>query len=294
MLMCPGSNQRNISRELAELLDIDILNTNISTFPDGEVYLRIEDYEKVPGETIVVIQSLYAPQERNLFTLLNLSETLKELGAREVWAVIPYLCYSRADRVVLPGEAISAKTVLKLMEASMISKLFVVDVHNEAIFKFTDIVAKNVYPSKDYAQFLKEQGVSPDLIVAPDEGAKLRAQLLANEFGIPSVAMKKIRDPYTGEVQTSLGEFNQGADEVVIVDDIVSTGGSIAEASRMLRAQGVKKVHVIVSHVIGERAPERLHSMANGVVAASTSIPSSISVINITKSLAEALVAFGE
>ncbi len=291
MLVCPGSNSRDLSRTLARSLHAGILSTNIGTFPDGEVYIRVEDFERVKNEKIIVVQSLYAPQERNLFTLLNMVSTLYDLGAEEVWAVVPYLCYSRADRAVLKGEAVSAKTVLKLLQSVDIKHLFVIDVHNEAIFDFSSIKSHNVFPSKDFARYLYDNGAKPDIIVAPDKGAKKRAELLAHEFGIPSTNMLKHRDPYTGKTTTRINKLDGEYKEAVLVDDIVSTGGSLVEAAKLLRVNGVEKVHVVVSHVVGQSAYQRLRTAVNGIIAGTTSIPSPISTIDITTSLSDAIRA---
>ena len=291
MLVCPGSNTRDLSRTLANALDMGILSTNIGTFPDGEVYIRIEDYERVKGEEIILVQSLYAPQERNLFTLLNMAATLYDLGAKKVWSVIPYLCYSRADRAVLKGEAVSAKTVLKLIEAVGITDVFVIDIHNEKICDFTKMNCYNVFPTKDFAKFLRDNGAKPDVVVAPDKGAKKRAQLLAEELGVEHTFMHKFRDPYTGKTTTQIGDLPDKHREAVLVDDIVSTGGSLVDAAKILRLNGVEKVHVVVSHVVGQSAYQRLKSTINGLIGGTTSIPSPISIIDITTSLSDAIRA---
>ena len=185
MHIIPGSTGIEFAEELQHHTDWSITVPEFKNFDDGELYLRIPGSV---GNDVLIIQSLYYPQESNLFQLLNLVNTVKRQGNKNVTAFIPYMCYARADTEIFPGTAVSIHTVMALMEAVGVDHLITMDIHNPVIFDYTkNMRTTNFFPIKSMANFIMNHIDTPaDLqIIAPDEGAIHRAELLANELNVP-------------------------------------------------------------------------------------------------------------
>jgi ribose-phosphate pyrophosphokinase len=294
MQVIPGSTSIDLAEELAEYADYSLLLPQFKTFSDGEQYLRIPEK---PEKIVLIIQSLYSPQEFNLFQLLNLVSTVKRLGCEFVYLFVPYLCYARADREVFDGDAISAKTVINLIESVGTDHLITVDVHNPDIFKYAkNMKTSNLYPSKSIVAYFKKyvMNVAELEVVAPDEGAIDRAKWLATELETTSTNFVKTRDPKTNQVDVSLGSAKITSQRIILVDDIMSTGSSLIQAASLLTLKNINEIHVVVSHAMGTNAVDMLREIGNGIVASTISIPSPISKISTIEDLIDLLKTLGE
>ncbi|MHA2404898.1 MAG: ribose-phosphate diphosphokinase [Candidatus Kariarchaeaceae archaeon] len=280
MHIIPGSTGIQFAEELQDHTDWPITVPEFKNFDDGELYLR------VPGsvnDDVLVIQSLYYPQESNLFQLLNLVNTVKRHGSKNVTVFIPYMCYARADTEVFPGTAVSIHTVIALLEAVGVDHLITMDIHNPEIFEFAkNMKTTNFYPVKSMANFIENYIDTPaDLqIIAPDEGAIHRAELIANELNIPFAYLNKVRDPESGSVNVEIGNAQVTSKRVVLIDDIMSTGSSLIQASSLLSLFDVTEIHVIVSHALGTQPVDKLREIGRGIIASTTSVPSAIANIS--------------
>lgn len=285
-----GDAGRELAKQLSELSGWPLLRTLTKVFPDGEGYLRFLDIPH-EGSEVIVVQSTNQPQETNLFQLLNIVSSLKEYNVRTITAIVPYLAYARADRVVLDGDAVSARTVLQLLEKIGIDKLVCIDVHEPEIFNFTNMETYNLIPANSILQYFKNRySITSDWkIYAPDAGARDRARVVAETFGIEYSWMLKERNPTTGEVATSLREGEVLPSTLILVDDIMSSGQSLINAMSLLRIKGVETIHVVISHVMGTGAVDQLREIGQGEVIATQSVPSNISNINFTQELLEVI-----
>lgn len=294
MQVIPGSTSINLARELSEYTDYSILIPQFKSFSDGEQYLRIPEK---PEKTVLIIQSLYSPQEENLFQLLNLISTAKRLGSEYIYVFVPYLCYARADKEIFEGDAISAKTVINLLESVGTDHLITVDVHNPGIFKYANkMKTSNLYPAKSIIAYLKKyvENIEELEVVAPDEGAIDRAKWLAKELKSKSTNFVKTRDPVTNQVDVSLGSAKITSRRIVLVDDIMSTGSSLIQAASLLTLKNITEIHVVVSHAMGTTAVDLLREIGNGVVASTISVPSPISNISTIEDLIDLFKTLGE
>ena len=291
MQIIPGPTSIELAKNLAKQTSWSLLIPEYKLYGDGETAIRIPE---TPSQSVLIIQSLHNPQELNLFNLLNLVLTLKDSGTQQITCFIPYLCYARADKSVLAGEAKSAETVLKLLEFVGINKIIVLDIHNPAIFDgLVTMEAINVYPIKAISKYLQNkidpQRLKSDVVViAPDQGAIERAKLLAKELEISWVHMTKNRDPNTGRVEVFF-TVKLDKKKVILIDDIMSTGNSLVKASYLLATQEIEQINVIVTHAIGTNAVDKLKELGNGFVVSTKSIPGPIAKIGLIPDLLEVL-----
>ena len=228
-------------------------------FPDGERYVRIPDECAPDGERVVVIQSMYPNQDSMIVEALLAADALKEATGLEPIVVVPYLAYARQDRVFLPGEAVSVRAVLSALHSAGYGGLIVVDIHKEDSLKYFPGRAVNVLPVRTLAKAL-EGFVEDPLVVSPDKGAARRAEALSKALGTEYRIVEKFRDRVTGEIKHRFMPMPEVKErDVVVVDDIVSTGGTMASVASFLKEQGARRVIVAVSHgPLSEKALVRL------------------------------------
>ena len=279
MIIVPGPSSTNLGRKMAEILEAKLVSVAFKKFPDGESYLRFE--EEVAGEEVVVVQSTGPPQDTSLIQLLILIDAAKDLGAKRVTAVVPYLAYARQDKRFLPGEAISIQTVGKLLKAAGVDELLTVNVHEEKVLKNFGFPAESVSAMSLLAEYFKSKGFQGAFSLAPDRGAVQlaveAAEVLGGEYGW----LEKKRDLYTGEAKTEEKTLNVSGKDVIIFDDIISTGGTVANAVKILKKQGARRVFAACAHplMIGNAKEKILQSGAEGIVG-TDSVPS-LSLIHI-------------
>jgi ribose-phosphate pyrophosphokinase len=239
------------------------LKFETKVFPDGESYVRIPD---LPGaERVFVMNSLYPNQDKRIIETLLVCEALREANVDNVTLVLPYLAYARQDRIFLKGEPVSAKAIGSAFRYAGVTKAYVVEAHSdEAIRAFGGDVS-NISVDESLIAAIKSLIRTPDLIVAPDEKASKRVKIIADAIGAESVYFSKRRDRITGEVSSELNtSIELTGKRAVIVDDIISTGGSVATASRTLLEKGVHSVRALCIHALMVQGAEELLAK-NGV-----------------------------
>ena len=283
-----GPSSIELGRKIAETLGLETVSVAYKKFPDGESYIRFEG--EVAGEEVAIIQSTGPPQDTNLIQLLILIDAAKDLGAKSVIAAVPYLAYARQDKRFLPGEAISIQTVGKLLKAAGLDELWTVNVHEEKILEKFSFPAKSVSAIGLLAEYFKSKGFEGAFALAPDEGAAEfaveAAKILGGEYGW----LHKERDLYTGEVKTEEKKLEVYGKDVVIFDDIISTGGTVANAVKILKKQGARRVFAACVHplMIGNAKEKILQSGAEGIVG-TDSVPSDVTVVSLAPLLAKVL-----
>ncbi len=240
-------NDVGLGEALGSILRVQHFRAYTKKFPDGEVYLRVPE-EVFNAGKVLIIQSLYPDQNTNLLFLLLAVDLLKSKGVKYVSAFVPYLAYARQDREFLMGEAVSVRTVLRLLNSVGLDALITVDIHKEDSLKFFGKKARNLILFDVLASAVRGQVEEP-LVVAPDIGASRRAEATAKSLGCRHVIIRKVRDRVTGEVRHELPEGLpvEGVD-VIIADDIISTGGTVANIATYLKSRGARKVFVVASH----------------------------------------------
>ena len=286
----PGSGARQDFLEgLAGRLGARTVRVARKRFPDGETYVRIEEaLEGVP----VVVQSMYPGQNDRLVELLLLIEAVQGLTGEPPVLVVPYLAYARQDRRFLEGEPVSIRAVLAAIEATGGGPLVVVDAHKPEALSAYKPGYLNVLPAPVFAETLRRRlgGGENVVIVAPDRGALGRARAVAELLGARYDYLVKERDHVTGEVKYYPREVEVKDSVVVLVDDIVSTGGTMAKAAEMLYGMGAARVIAMCSHglFVGNALEKMRRAGIKDIMAANTvPLPEGVEPIDVSGLVAE-------
>jgi ribose-phosphate pyrophosphokinase len=269
---------------LASRLNLRFAVVEGKRFPDGEVYVRVTP--SVKDEDVIVVQSMEPPQNDALVELMLIVDALVEAGASSITLFTPYLPYSRQDRVFLAGEPVSVRAVLRALHSLGVGRLVVVvEAHSERALSHFPGRVVNVNPLPYMA---KLAGLGGDaLIVSPDMGGVSRARSVAEALGARSCYIAKVRDRVTGSISMDVGSLDPRGLDVVIVDDIMSTGGTLAEASRILLERGARSVQALVVHNLNlPGALEKVTGAGVSRIITSNTLPQPrldvVSVIDIT------------
>jgi ribose-phosphate pyrophosphokinase len=285
-IVVAGPASPSLAARLAEALEARLVGVESKLFPDGESYVRLKG--DVKGEDVVIVQSCYQPQDKHLLELLLLIDTAKDLGAGRVVAAVPYLAYSRQDKRFLEGEAVSGRLILKLMSAAGADGLVTVDVHSEGLLRQAAMPAVSVSAAPLLASYLASRGLKGAFVLSPDRKREAEARLVAEVLGGEHSYLEKTRDRVTGEVRTEVRRLPVGGRDVVVVDDIISTGGTIAKAASIVKAQGARRVVAACTHpILAGGALERMYSAGVEEVVGTDAVESEVSKVTVAPALAQ-------
>ena len=250
MRVVGGPSSIELAKKLSGLLNMPLAKAKTKRFPDGEFYFKFE--EKITGEDLLIVQSLYPPQDAHLVEFLLILHTAKDLGARSVKAFVPYLAYSRQDERYLAGEGVSAAMVAQLLEDLGVKALYTIDAHNGNVLKRYKIPVFNLTAAGELAKYFTSKGLKNAFVVSPDdeEMAIKRVEHAARTISADYDYFKKTRDHYTGEIETFSKQLDVHGRDVIIIDDIISTGNTAANAAKMLKEQGARRIFAGVSHAL--------------------------------------------
>lgn len=252
MLIAPGTASQRLAKELAKLTGARLLDLEIKRFPDNECYVRA--LKDVEGEKVVVVNTAYPDQ--NIVETLLLQDAVRD-EADEVATIIPYLSYSRQDKKFQTGEALSARAVIRALSRHT-DHFAVVNLHKESVIEYSLSKGHNISPYNIISDFLSGLPKPPDMIMGPDKGARHIASSVAGLMGVDWDHMKKHRID-DAHVEIALPSSSVKGKIVAIVDDIISTGETIAKATSKLKEGGAIAVYAVCTHglFIGE-AKEKL------------------------------------
>ena len=240
MFVVSGSTHQRLGVALAQETGAEFCGVINKRFPDGERYVRV--LRNVAGHDVTVVQNTF-PDE-SIVELLLILEALSESGAKSITTIIPYMGYARQERTFQRGEAISARAIARPVGA-LSDRVFTVSVHTDEVLSFFGCPTQDIDGLQEAVRYLK--GFKPGLVVAPDEGAREWCARAAKELKAPLHVMSKIRvDDRT--VETDSGKVKVKGLTVVILDDIISTGGTIASAARLLKNAGAGQVLAACTH----------------------------------------------
>lgn len=250
MKVVGGLSSPDLARRISELLNAPLVNVRVKRFPDGEFYFKFE--ENISGEHLIIVQTLEPPQDIRAMELFLVLHTARDLGAETIRVFIPYLAYSRQDRRYLEGECLSSAAMAEIIEELGADALYTIDVHNERVLRMYKIPVYNLTASGELARYFAGKGLRDPVIIAPDDEdmAKRRVQYAAKVLNADWDALEKKRDRHTGEIITFSKELDVRNRDVIVIDDIVSTGRTAANAAKILKDQGAKRVFVGVSHLL--------------------------------------------
>jgi ribose-phosphate pyrophosphokinase len=282
-----GPASADLAEKVAKRLGAQLVAAELRVFSDGESKIKIGR----AGKNCVIVQSTHPPTDTHLMQALMMARKCADGGARDVCAVIPYLAYARQDRAFLEGEVVSIALVAKLLEAAGVRHVITVDIHSQlAMSHFASVQNVSSIPLlADYAA--SKLKLRRPIVVSPDAGGAERAKEFARRLKTDAVALKKSRDRTTGEVTVDekLDADVSGRD-AVLVDDMISSGGSIVKAAEMLRKKDTGKVYAICAHalLIGDAA-QKIKAAGVQDVIATNSVPGEYAKVDLSPAIVDAV-----
>ena len=289
----PGPASEALAKSVADKLGLHILRAEFRVFPDGESKFTLS--EKVEGRSVLLVQSTHQPVDQHLFQLLLASHHLSGEGAK-VTAVIPYLAYARQDKEFLPGEGVTLGTVAHLMRSAGVRRLVTVDIHSAeglALFSFP-VYSVSAIPS--LVSYAKEKlDLKDPAVVSPDFGGSKRTEAFAQLYGAPFLQLAKTRDRTSGEVTVADSKLDVKGKEVIIVDDIISTGGTVKAAAEAVLKQGAARVLAFCVHglFVGDALQSLERAGVDATVCTNT-VPGKFSVVDVSDAVASHLRTLDE
>jgi len=298
LVLTSGRANPRLSQEIAESLGMRLAETEVTEFSDGEVFVQVN--ENVRGADVFVIQPTCHPVNRNIMELLIMIDALKRASAFRITAVIPYYGYGRQDRKVQPRVPITAKLVADLITAAGAHRVLTMDLHAGQIQGFFNIPVDHLFAAPVLLQYLQDrrvQGTWKDLVVvSPDAGGVERARAFAKRLGTSLAIMDKRRTGANeAKIMHVIGEVRDR--DVVLLDDMIDTAGSITQAVQALRAEGARRILASCTHaVLSGQALERLERSDIEEVVVTNTIPlrdertcKKITVLSVAPLLGEAI-----
>lgn len=284
---------RNIAENIAKHLGVRLGESSVTEFSDGEFQPRID--ESVRGCSVFIVQSTFPPAE-NLMELLLMIDAAKRASAYKVIAVIPYFGYARQDRKDRPRVSIAAKVVADLLESVGVDRVMTLDLHADQIQGFFSVPVDHLYASYLFANYIKEMNLDNLTISAPDMGGSKRANAYSRHLQTEMVLSYKLRKkPNVVEEISIIGEVK--GRNVIIIDDMVDTAGTLSLAAQIIKDNGAKSVYAFATHpVLSGPAYERIEKSPIEKLVVTDSIPNvkaspKIEVLSIAKMFAETIDA---
>ncbi|RZN33852.1 MAG: ribose-phosphate diphosphokinase [Methanophagales archaeon ANME-1-THS] len=284
MKIIPGVSSQVLATRIAAELGGEACLCEYKKFPDGELYTRV--FDGLKDEEAIVVQSLMA--DTGLISLLQLIDAVEE--AHKTTVVIPYLGYARQDKRFKPGEAISSRAIARgISFAGIVDKIYVVNVHNRAVLEYFDVETRPLDAAPLIGDYIAKRRIARPVIIGPDEGARelVKAVAAPHRFEYDVLEKKRISGD---EVIIQPKELSVEAKNVVIVDDIISTGGTIAEAAAMIKAREANEIYVACIHgLFVQNATLRILNAGVKEIIATDTIESIFSTISVAKMIADEL-----
>jgi ribose-phosphate pyrophosphokinase len=275
-----GGRFRPLAESVARGLGAGFLSVEFKTFPDGENKVTIS--EDAGSKRVIVVQSTSPPVDSSLVQLLFLCHKLSEDGA-EVYCCIPYLGYSRQDKEFLPGEVVSLGVVGRLLRSVGVKRLLTIDIHSPqglALFSFPAYSASAI---PLLAKQASKMHLENPIVVSPDVGGATRAHAFAQLLKAETIEMTKERDRKTGEISITYPHFDCSGRDVLLVDDIISTGGTIAKSAFEAKNKGARNVFAFCVHslMLGD-AKQKIENSGVDKVVCTNTVPDSAWTVDVS------------
>jgi ribose-phosphate pyrophosphokinase len=241
------NSNRELAEEMAQLLGCELGKSSVKQFSDGEIQINIE--ESVRGSEVFLVQSTSQPINDNIMELLVMVDALKRASAKMINVVIPYYGYARQDRTAKPREPITAKLVARLLETTGATRVLTMDLHAPQVQGFFDIPVDHLIANPILGDYFEKKGLEDVVVVAPHNGAVIRARKLASILNAPIALIdRRQEEPGVSEIMHVIGNIE--GKNAIIVDDLINTAGTITLAANALLERGAKAIYACCTHPI--------------------------------------------
>jgi ribose-phosphate pyrophosphokinase len=286
-----GSAHPILAQSICDHLGVPVCSTTLTTFPDGETFVQI--HENIRGRDVFIVQPTCPPTNQNLMELLIMVDAVRRASADRITAVLPFFGYARQDRKDRPRVPITAKLVANLLVAAGVHRVLTVDLHAGQIQGFFDIPVDHLYAAPVLVQAIRERNIEDLVVVSPDVGGIKMTHAFAKAMGAPMAIVAKNRVS-ADEVQALSVIGDVEGKNVLLVDDLTETAGTLTAAAGLLQKHGAKDIYAAVSHgVLGERGLQRLAESSIKELFATNSVPQAhgpkVTALDISKLLANAI-----
>ena len=282
-----GGASKDLAKRLARKLKAVYIKTETKIFPDGESKVTLQ---KIPKKSVIlVVQSTYPPVDTNLLQTLSIISQVRKVSSR-TFAIMPYMGYARQDKQFLSGEVITMSAVAKMLQSVGAKKVIVVDIHSNIALNHFKIPTENVSAIPELAKYFKKLNLKNPLVVSPDMGGYSRSKKFASLLKTDFIVLKKHRDRKTGRVSIQTAKVDVQGKDLILVDDIISTGGSIIKAAQFLKKQKCKRVFVACTHgLLVEGAEKKIRKAGVSRIISTNTIPGNTSKVDISGILAKSV-----
>jgi len=282
-----GGASKDLAKRLARRLKAVYIETETKIFPDGESKITLR---KIPKKSIIlVVQSTYPPVDTNLLQVLSIISQVRKISSR-TFAIMPYMGYARQDKQFLSGEVITMSVVAKMLQSAGAKKVIVIDIHSDTALNHFNIPTENVSAVPELANYFKKLNLKNPLVVSPDMGGSSRSKKFASLLKTDFIVLKKHRDRKTGRVSIQTAKVDVQGKDLIIVDDIISTGGSVIKAAQFLKKQKCKRVFVACTHgLLVDDAEKKIRKAGVSRIISTNTIPGNTSKVDVSGILAKSV-----
>ena len=274
----------SIANKIANHLKAKILPVDLHIFNDGESKIIINN-NNIKDKSCIILHSTPPPVDQHFMQLFMMMHKCNQDGATNICAIIPYFGYARQDKSFINGELVTIDLIGKILEFLNLNKLVTVDIHNpnSLKFKMNTINLSAIPYLANYA--LRKLDLNYPVVVSPDKGGELRAKEFAKILGSESISLLKSRDRYTGKVSAIMQEsLTLNKRDVIIVDDMISTGNTIIKTLEILRSHDVNKIYVMCTHaLLLDDAASKLQNAGITDIISTNSIPNKFSKVDLSE-----------
>ncbi len=266
-----GSAHRELAQRICASIGVPLGEATVTSFPDGETFVKID--ENIRGRDVFFVQPTCPPTNQNLMELLIMVDAARRASAARITAVIPFFGYARQDRKDQPRVPITAKLVANLLTAAGVDRVLTMDLHAQQVAGFFDIPVDHLFAAPVIIRYLRSKGIVDPVVVSPDVGGLKMASAYSGALGASLAIVAKRRKSATEiEALNVIGEVD--GRNVILVDDLTETAGTLTSAARILKERGAQDILACVSHaVLSDLAIDRLKKSVITELITTNSVP---------------------
>ena len=266
-----GSAHRELAQRICASIGVPLGDATVTSFPDGETFVKIN--ENIRGRDVFFVQPTCPPTNQNLMEMLIMVDAARRASAARITAVIPFFGYARQDRKDQPRVPITAKLVANLLTAAGVDRVLTMDLHAQQVAGFFDIPVDHLFAAPVVIRYLRSKNIQDPVVVSPDVGGLKMASAYSQSLNATlAIVAKRRKSPTEIEALNVIGEVE--GRNVILVDDLTETAGTLSSAARILKERGACEILACVSHaVLSDLAIERLQKSSISELITTNSVP---------------------